>query len=341
MNVRSFQKNILSWHDLHARTLPWRSKVPNASNPYHVWLSEIMLQQTTVATVGPYFMKFIQKWPTIGDLSSASLDDVLHVWQGLGYYARARNLHKCAQVFASKGFPETPEALQAFPGIGPYTAAAISSIAFNYPAPVMDSNIERIMARVFWVQDPLPAAKKVLYTHVSKLTPRERPGDYAQALMDLASTVCTPKSPKCGMCPIHDWCRAALMPDPSIVPVKVQKVRPVRYGTVFWLENAQEEVWIRKRPEKGLLAGLMEIPSTNWRDTARHYAEEMIMDLPWQSYPGAVSHIFTHFHLKLNVVKSMSDHAPETPGIWVHPSEFPNYAFSTLMKKVIQHICGS
>jgi len=261
---------LLDWYARHRRVLPWRALPGRRADPYHVWLSEIMLQQTTVATVKSYFDHFVARWPRVQDLAAAPLDDVLHAWQGLGYYARARNLHKCARAVATDHggrFPEIEAELLALPGVGPYTAAAIAAIAFDQPASPVDGNIERVVARLRHIAEPLPAGKKAIQAAARNLTPRARAGDFAQAMMDLGAMVCTPRAPKCGLCPWHDACAARAAGDAEDLPARAARTpKPTRHGVAFWIEDATGRVLLRRRPERGLLGGMMEIPSTDWRD---------------------------------------------------------------------------
>jgi len=331
---------LLEWYDAHRRSLPWRAEPGAQPDPYRVWLSEIMLQQTTVATVGGYFDRFVARWPTVGDLASAEIDEILHAWQGLGYYARARNLHKCARtIVAGHGgrFPETEEELRQLPGVGPYTAAAIATIAFDLPATPVDGNIERVTARLYRIETPLPAGKSRIANAARALTPDRRPGDFAQAMMDLGAMVCTPKSPKCGLCPWRDSCAARAAGCAEDYPRRApRKAKPTRHGTVFWVKDAAGRVLLRRRPETGLLGGMMEFPSTDWRETpweeAAALAEAPVAANGWQ-LAGEVRHTFTHFHLRLTV---LCGSVPRVggKGTWVHPREFAALALPTLMKKV-------
>jgi A/G-specific adenine glycosylase len=338
---------LLAWYDRHRRDLPWRVAPGATPDPYRVWLSEIMLQQTTVVTVATYFDRFVAKWPTVGDLAATPLDAVLHAWQGLGYYARARNLHACARaVVARHGgqFPKEESALRALPGIGQYTAAAIAAIAFGAKATPVDGNIERVMARVFAVSTPLPEAKPELNRLAAALTPDERAGDYAQAVMDLGATICTPKKPKCILCPWQTHCRGRLAGVAESLPARRAKAeKPLRHGVAFWAVRPDGAVLLRRRPEKGLLGGMMEVPSTEWRG-APWTDEEAAADAPvparWRRLPGVVRHTFTHFHLELAVLAGSVRAGYEKGGVWVPADALSEHALPTVMKKVIAHARG-
>jgi A/G-specific adenine glycosylase len=331
---------MLDWYDRHRRRLPWRAEPGQRSDPYAVWLSEIMLQQTAVATVGPYYAAFTALWPRVEDLAAASLDAVLHAWQGLGYYARARNLHACAKLVAARHagrFPDSEAGLCELPGVGAYTAAAIAAIAFDRPATVVDGNVERVMARLFAVEAPLPDAKPVLRAHAESLTPLHRAGDYAQAVMDLGATICTPRKPRCMLCPWIGACRAYAAGDPERLPLKRAKAkRPVRRGIAFWLVRPDGSVLLRRRVESGLLGGMMEIPSTPWRAEPWTVAEASALSpVPargWRLVPESVGHTFTHFHLDIAVLAGRADAA--APGLWVPPHRLSEHALPTLMKKI-------
>jgi len=335
---------ILAWYDRNRRAMPWRAAPGTRPNPYHVWLSEIMLQQTTVATVGPYFHRFIARWPDMAALAACDLDDVLHAWQGLGYYARARNLHRCAQTVSREHggiLPDTEAELLKLPGIGRYTAAAIAAIAFGRRATVVDGNVERVMARLFAVTAPLPGAKPELYALAASLTPAQRPGDYAQAVMDLGATICTPRGPKCLLCPWSDGCagRAQAAELPRRAP---RKARPLRRGTAFWLTRADGAVLLRRRPEKGLLGGMMEIPSTPWREQpalsqAQARAQAPLAAAAWRTLPGVVAHGFTHFQLELRVLAATVQDDGDPARHWCPLDRLSDQALPTLMKKIVSH----
>jgi A/G-specific adenine glycosylase len=339
---------MLDWYDTHRRILPWRALPGVPADPYAVWLSEIMLQQTTVATVGPYFDRFMAIWPRVEDLAAAPLDAVLHAWQGLGYYARARNLHACARAVTERHggrFPDTEEGLLALPGIGAYTAAAIASIAFGRQATVLDGNIERVMARLHAVEIPLPDAKPVLRAHAAALTPRARPGDYAQAVMDLGATICTPRKPRCLLCPWSGACRALALGDPERLPLKRAKPeRPTRRGIAFWITRLDGGILLRRRAETGLLGGMMEIPSTPWREEpwsaaeAQRHAPLALRNA--RLLPGGISHTFTHFHLEIAVLVA-GGAGTVSEGIWVRPDALGEHALPTVMKKIARFVLSA
>ena len=335
---------LLAWYDRHRRRLPWRAEPGQRADPYHVWLSEIMLQQTTVATVGPYFRQFLDLWPRVSDLAAADLDEVLHAWQGLGYYARARNLHKGAQaVVARHGgvFPDSEEALLALPGIGTYTAAAIAAIAFDRPATPVDGNFERVFARLHAVETPLPQAKPLLRDLAARATPAQRPGDYAQAVMDLGATICVPRRPKCMACPWVDPCQARRLGIAEDLPRKTPKaLKPTRHGIAFWAVTPQGAVLLRRRIESGLLGGMMEIPSSPWIGETRDIGsvvDSAPVDANWRVLPGLVRHTFTHFHLELTVAAASVTARPVPDGIWVPLDRLGEHALPTVMKKIVRH----
>lgn len=323
-------ETLLRWYDRHARVLPWR--VPpggNGADPYRVWLSEIMLQQTTVAAVKSYFERFTALWPTVNDLAAAEDSHVMAEWAGLGYYARARNLLACARIVAqSGGFPQTRAELQTLPGIGPYTAAAIASIAFKQPETVVDGNVERVVARLFAVQTPLPKAKPELTALAATLTPQFRPGDYAQAMMDLGATICTPRNPACGICPISEPCEARQQGIAPDLPRKAPKAqKPTRTG-IAWVGRQAGSVLLEERPAKGLLGGTLAFPSAGWDGN----------DLPppgpanWRE-AGWVRHVFTHFNLDLQVMTGELT-GPANRGHLVSLTNIDREALPGLMRKV-------
>lgn len=328
----------MQWYDQSKRDLPWRQET---TTPYHTWLSEMMLQQTTVVTVIPYFLRFIEKWPNVQSLASAELDEVLTQWQGLGYYARARNLHKCAKIVSQDyegRFPSTEAALLKLPGIGPYSAAAISAIAHNQHSTVVDGNVVRVLSRIYDVRTPYPDSKPSLVELAKKLTCSKRPGDYAQAIMDLGATVCTPTNPKCSICPWSTGCLAYKGGNAQELPYKTPKPgKPTRQGTALILENKDGEILLRKRVLKGLLAGMMEVPTSLWeeKDPPKNPSEIGGVFLKDSRYMGEINHTFTHFHLILKCYH-MKTSLADVEGIWAHPSVFHTYALPTVMKKILK-----
>jgi A/G-specific adenine glycosylase len=336
----------LAWYDRHRRRLPWRAAPGVASDPYAVWLSEIMLQQTTVAAVKPYFERFLARWPTVFDLAATPPDEVLTAWAGLGYYSRARNLHRCAQaVVRDHGgvFPDGEAALRDLPGIGGYTAAAMAAIAFGRRAVVVDGNVERVMARFHAVRQPLPAIKPRLKALADAMTPDRRSGDYAQAVMDLGATVCTPKSPACDRCPIAARCLGRAKGIAGSLPRRLaKKPVPTRHGVAFWITRPDGAVLLRRRPDKGLLGGMIEIPSSAWSATPAENPESdaPIASMRWAHVPGRVKHTFTHFHLALELrTARVSTRTAKafigTDVLWAHPREFARLALPNVMKKVV------
>ncbi len=345
----SVRRRLLRWYDAKARDLPWRYKKSEKPDPYRVWLSEIMLQQTTVATVGGYYLDFLARWPTVEALAGADLNAVLHAWQGLGYYARARNLHKCARIVAggmAGRFPETEAELKKLPGIGDYTAAAVAAIAFGRKTMPVDGNIERVTARLYAVAEPLPGGARRIAGLARALASKTRPGDLAQAMMDLGATVCTPKSPDCGACPLKAVCLAVRAGDAGRYPVKAARAkRPVRHGMVFWARQSDGRVLLRRRPEKGLLGGMTEIPSTEWREqkwSPGEAAATAPITAKWRPLEGVIRHTFTHFHLELTVLTAETGNLGKNGGpkgsLWCLPSEFPDHALPTVMKKIARHV---
>ncbi|RWY84684.1 A/G-specific adenine glycosylase [Rhizobium leguminosarum] len=343
-------KPLLDWYDRHHRELPWRVSPGMAArgvkpDPYRVWLSEVMLQQTTVQAVKPYFERFLQRWPEVTDLAAAETDAVMAAWAGLGYYARARNLKKCAEAVANEHggiFPDTEEGLRSLPGIGDYTAAAVAAIAFNRQAAVMDGNVERVISRLYAIATPLPAAKPAMKQKVALLTPADRPGDFAQAMMDLGATICTPKRPACSLCPFRGACEALKLSDPELFPVKAaKKEKPVRYGAAFIAVTTDGEILLRRRIDSGLLGGMTEVPTTAW--TARIDGETSAaaapFDAAWQA-SGTVIHVFTHFELRLSIwraaiaTKVAIDDGPND-GWWEPVTNLEAQALPTIMKKAI------
>lgn len=338
---------LLDWYDRHRRRLPWRPPAGERADPYRVWLSEIMLQQTGVKTVGPYFEKFLARWPDVAALGSASQDDVLRMWAGLGYYSRARNLHACAvAVLRDHGgvFPDTEQGLRALPGIGPYTAAAIAAIAFDVRTMPVDGNIERVVSRLYAVEEPLPQAKPLIGELAATLLGESRAGDSAQALMDLGSSICTPKKPACALCPLNEDCLARARGDQEAFPRKApKKTGTLRRGAAFIVTRG-EELLVRTRLEKGLLGGMTEVPGSDWLagqdDKAALKQAPGLKDVTrWHRKVGVVTHVFTHFPLEL-VVYTASVAARTRPpeGMrWVPIATLSGEALPNVMRKAIAH----
>ncbi len=340
---------LLAWYDRHARRLPWRVGPKDRArgivpDPYRVWLSEVMLQQTTVAAVKSYFEAFTAAWPTVADLAAAPRERVMEAWAGLGYYARARNLHACAEAVARDHdgrFPSTAEGLRALPGVGAYTAAAIAAIAFDEPAAVVDGNVERVIARLFAVDVPLPAAKKGIRAIQEDLTPARRAGDYAQAMMDLGAGICTPKRPACALCPVNDACLAYARGEAERYPVKAPKAeRPTRYGDAFVAVGPDGSVLLRRRPEDGLLGGMAEVPGSPWTSPGGVSGDpaHAPVEAAWQRVASPVVHVFTHFRLELNVYCARVPALGKPPSDcwWSPPDRLPHEALPSVMKKAVE-----
>ena len=333
-----FAKALLSWYDEARRRLPWRAEPGEVPDPYRVWLSEIMLQQTTVATALDRFPRFLSKFPTVKALAAAPLESVLAEWAGLGYYARARNLHACAREVAVMGgrFPDSAEGLGRLPGIGDYTAGAIAAIAFGRPVAAVDGNVERVMTRVHRLADPLPGARPAIRRLTQALVPADRPGDFAQALMDLGAGICQPKTPACRRCPVARFCEGAAAGDATRYPVKAAKAaRPTRHGTVHVaIRERDGAVLLRRRAAKGLLGGMMEVPGGEWAEGAAPPAAPPFPG-DWRRLNVAVEHTFTHFHLILSVeVARVADFA--AAGEWHRPAHLDQAGLPTVFMKVLR-----
>jgi A/G-specific adenine glycosylase len=339
--------DLLAWYDRYRRVLPWRPRHGERADPYRVWLSEIMLQQTSVKTVPLYYTKFLARWPTVAALAKASLDDVLRAWAGLGYYARARNLHASARAVVERHggiFPKELAALRALPGIGDYTAAAIAAIAFDAPVVPVDGNVERVVARMFAVEEALPAAKPAIKQLAVSLLPQRRSGDFAQSLMDLGATVCSPKRPACALCPWTDVCMARARGDQETFPRKAPKREgKLRRGAAFVALRADGRVLLQKRPDKGLLAAMTEVPGSAWSH-GFNMADALqsaprLKGATWRRLPGVVRHVFTHFPLALNVfVAPVARATPAPQGArWVRVADLPGEALPNVMRKVLAH----
>jgi A/G-specific adenine glycosylase len=330
---------LLAWYGANARSLPWRSAPGTpAPDPYRVWLSEIMLQQTTVAAVRPRFEIFVARWPTVESLAAASDADLMAAWAGLGYYARARNLIACARaVMADHGgrFPDSEAGLRALPGIGDYTAAAIAAIAFGRRAVAVDANVVRVVARLAAIGTPLPAGMPAIRTATDAITPHERAGDFAQAMMDLGSAICTPRTPLCLLCPLRDACKAFTEGMPEAYPVKRAKAtRPERHGTIFWLTRG-EEVLVVQRPPKGLLGGMRALPTGPWTDTPPGLADAPL-DTTWHMLPETVDHGFTHFTLQLAL--AVGETQGHSNGEWWPVDEIESAGLPTVFAKAARQI---
>jgi A/G-specific adenine glycosylase len=344
---------LLAWYDRNRRLLPWRALPGERADPYRVWLSEIMLQQTTVKAVAPYYARFLARWPDVRALAAAPLDEVLKAWAGLGYYARARNLSACARAVAERhggAFPASEDALRALPGIGAYTAAAIAAIAFDLPASPVDGNIARVIARLFAIAAPLPAAKPELRRRARLLVPARRAGDFAQAMMDLGATICTPKRPACALCPLNDRCAARARGEAEAYPRRTPKREgALRRGAAFVALRADGFVLLRTRPAKGLLGGMTEVPTTQWAPgfdeadaltSAPHFAaNKSNKPIAWRRIAGVVRHVFTHFPLELSIyIAVLRARTPAPAGMrWVALADIAEEALPGLMRKVLAY----
>ncbi|MGQ0741467.1 MAG: A/G-specific adenine glycosylase [Alphaproteobacteria bacterium] len=331
---------LLTWYGRNARDLPWRGKLDETPDPYRVWLSEIMLQQTTVAAVIPYYRAFLERWPDVATLARASLDDVLGAWSGLGYYNRARNLHRAAQIVARDyggEIPQTPAELKTLPGIGEYTSAAIAAIAFGEPVAALDANGERVISRLFAVREPLPKARKKLRARAQQMVPKSRPGDFTQAMMDLGSSVCTVKNPSCAACPLSKYCAAFAFGNADRLPRKVARpIRPMKRGAAFVALDGHGAVYLERRPENGLLGTMLQPPSSEWRKRFPRPVRAPFMG-KWRRQPGVVRHGFTHFELEMEVYVARFKFRPNGEGRWYAPEELSSAALPTIMRKVIAH----
>ena len=335
---------LLDWYGHNARALPWRvgpgePRPDDAAWPYRVWLSEIMLQQTTVAAVKPYFAKFVEAWPSVDDLAQADEAEIMSAWAGLGYYSRARNLLKCArEVALCGGFPQTEADLRKLPGIGDYSAAAIAAIAFGQKATVVDANVERVIARLFAIEEPLPKGRKPIRDKAEQVTPDQRSGDFAQAMMDLGSSICTTRDPKCLLCPLSDHCDGRKAGEPERLPIKpAKKAKPQRVGTAYWIEregSEGSEVWLVTRKGSGMLGGMRALPDDGWTAREDGSAKPPIKG-EWQAL-GAVSHVFTHAQLSLQVMRLSAAQTPADEGMWWPVDELEDAGLPTLFAKAAQ-----
>jgi A/G-specific adenine glycosylase len=339
----SLASNLLAWYDLHRRVLPWRAPAGKRADPYKVWLSEIMLQQTTVQAVAAYYRKFLKLWPDVTALADAKQDEVLAAWAGLGYYARAHNLHAAARIVAHDmggKFPTTAEALRALPGVGGYTAGAIAAIAYDEKQAAMDANAERVIARLYAVETPMPKAKTQLHALGSALVP-DRAGDFAQALMDLGSAICTPRRPACQNCPWNSGCEARKRGIQELLPVKAPKMaRPLKRGAAFVARDRTGAVLLVKRPDKGLLASMLEPPLGPWSEdfpSAAKALSQAPFEAKWKKRPGIVRHGFTHFELETEVYVAEFARRPKFKGEWIAADRLREVALPTVMRKIVEH----
>ena len=337
------QAALLSWYDKEGRTLPWRVRPEDRAagitpDPYAIWLSEIMLQQTTVPHATPYWEKFLAEFPAVTDLANAERDRILTLWAGLGYYARGRNLHKCAQIIRNEyggKFPQTEADLLKLPGIGPYTAATMSAICFDEATNIVDGNVERVISRIFCAQTPLPKGKAELRTLAGTLASSKRPGDYGQALMDLGATICSPRAPKCSDCPWQDFCLAYKDGVQTDYPKKIKKAKlPIRYGNIYVLKSGGK-VLMHQRPDKGLLGGMLGFPGTDWGDKKPAALEGAPSSRNWEKCDETVRHVFTHFELYLDAYHSETA-SPDIDGIWAELENIGDYALPTVMTKALK-----
>jgi len=337
-------ERLLAWYDKNRRVLPWRVRTGETPDPYRVWLSEIMLQQTTVAAVDKYFRKFVARWPNVEALAAASLDEVRAAWAGLGYYSRAANLHRTAGIVATERggrFPQEARALRALPGIGDYTAGAIAAIAFDACEAAVDANAERVLARYFAVKTALPKAKPELRRRAQTLVPESRAGDFAQGLMDLGQLVCTPKRPACAKCPWGKDCRAHALGRPEAFPKKgAERARPLKRGAAFVARDAGGAVLLVRRPERGLLGGMLQPPLGPWSASfpgAAEAMEQAPFAAQWRRRTGFVRHGFTHFELEIEVWRADLKRRNGFDGSWVHPRDLHTVALPTVMRKILSH----
>ncbi len=351
--MNAITRKLLAWYARFGRALPWRAPPGERPDPYRVWLSEIMLQQTTVATVRKRFDAFVRRWPTVQTLAQAPREEVLAAWAGLGYYARARNLHRCAQVVANElggEFPHTPQELRRLPGIGDYTAGAIAAIAFDYPAVAMDTNAERVIARLFAVTEPLPECKDTLRQHAEALLPTDAPGTFAQALMDLGAEICTARNPACALCPLLEDCAARAQGLAEELPRKRRKPpKPRREGDAYWIPRADGRVLLRRRPDEGMLGGMVEIPSAGWDGAPPPFRGKTPFGLDFETLAVPVRHTFTHFHLALrlhrlpeplDVARARLLALP--PGWFWHPIDaLEDVGLPTVMKKAARQLLSN
>ncbi len=332
----------LAWWDGARRKLAWRAETGETPDPYRVWLSEVLLQQTTAQAVTPYYRAFVEKWPEVEDLAAAPLEAVISAFAGLGYYSRARNLHACAKAVASAGgrFPSDEAALRGLPGVGAYTAAAIAAIAFDLPAAPVDGNIARILARLTALEAPIAESRRLIAAAARALAPPRRAGDFAQALMDIGATICRPRSPDCGACPLRPDCAAFRSGAPERYPLKAKaKAKPRRAGAVFFAHRSDGAFLARRRPPKGLLASTVELPGTPWTTDGpgASWPDDAPLEIGWRRVPGQVEQVFTHFALSLIVYAGAYDGGAPESHFWVEREAVGETGFSNVMRKAVQH----
>ena len=343
IQTKNLTKQLLTWFNAQRRELPWRDAPCGQRDGYRVWLSEVMLQQTTVTAVIPYYLKFLDKWPDVKALAKATDDDVMRAWAGLGYYARARNMLKCARFVSDECqgvFPRAEEDLVKLPGVGPYTAAAICSIGFNGPSAPVDGNVIRTLSRLYAVKAEMPKNKDQIQVLTDALLPKGHSGDYAEALMDLGSLVCKPKNPNCADCPWVKTCKAFAAGKALAYPVKApKKVKPTRRGWAFWIENTDGHILLERRPPKGLLGGMMGLPGTEWTETlpTAEQASQVLSVKSSQALPDYIKHTFTHFHLELGVIFMKVEGCEDLAGEWIRPEDLDEQALPSVMRKAIAH----
>ena len=339
---RAIAAKVLSWWDVHRRALPWRAPAGEAADPYRVWLSEILLQQTTATGAAPYFKDFVVRWPDVDALAAAPLEAIMQAFAGLGYYSRARNLHACAKVIAARGgrFPRDEAELRALPGVGPYTAAAVAAIAFDAPTAPVDGNIARILSRLHAFETPIAKDRPAIEAAARGLTPMSRSGDFAQAMMDIGATICRPRNPLCAACPLNKACAAARTPNPENFPLRTpKKANPVRVGAAFYARRADGAFLARRRPPRGLLGATMELPGGAWApgDVAAIGPADAPFAARWRRLPGFLEHVFTHFPLRLALFAAEVDFVrPPGEMIWIAPGEIATSGFSGLMRKAAE-----
>ncbi|MBV8474311.1 MAG: A/G-specific adenine glycosylase [Hyphomicrobiales bacterium] len=342
LKPETLARRVLAWWDVHRRELPWRARSGETPDPYRVWLSEVLLQQTTAAAAAPYFMRFVGEWPRVEALAAAPLEDIMRAFAGLGYYSRARNLHACAQEVARRSgrFPATEQELRALPGVGAYTAAAVAAIAFNAKAAPVDGNIARIVTRLHAIEKPVASARRQIAEAAAALTPADRPGDFAQALMDIGATICRPRNPDCPACPLSEACAALAMGEPAAFPRKnAVKARPIRFGAAFLAMRTDGAILARRRPPKGLLGATLELPGGAWRvGEPAGGVEDAPFPAEWRAVPGLVEQVFTHFTLRLTLYVTDAAAPSQFEGaVWVEPADAATAGFSSVMLKAAAH----